>query len=60
MITENVEEPLDTALAAKLEFVIGNSEFGLGAYYQRDLSPRAIATLSTTVGDFAVFGEGGG
>ena len=57
-ITENVEEPLDTAVASKVEFVIGNSEFGLGAYYQRDLAPRAVATVSSTLGDFAVFGEG--
>ncbi|HAK44950.1 MAG TPA: hypothetical protein DCO79_03385 [Spirochaeta sp.] len=58
VITENVEEPLDTALASKVEFVIGNTEFGAGAYYQRDLAPRAVATVSTTIGDFAVFGEG--
>ncbi len=58
LITENVEEPLDTAVAAKTEFVIGNTEIGIGSYYQRDLAPRAVATLSTTIGDFAVFGEG--
>lgn len=57
-ITEGAEEILDTALATKVEFVLGNTEFGIGAYYQRDLSPRAVATVSTTIGDFAVFGEG--
>ena len=58
LITENVDEPLDTAIASKVEFVIGNTEFGVGAYYQRDLAPRAVATVSTSIGDFAVFGEG--
>ncbi len=58
LITENVEEPLDTAIAPKYEFVVGNTEIGIGGYYQRDLAPRAVATVSTTIGDFAVFGEG--
>ena len=58
LITENVEEPFDTAVASKVEFVIENTEFSVGAYYQRDLAPRAVATVSTTIGDFAVFGEG--
>ena len=58
LITESVEEPLDTAFASKVELVLGNSEIGIGAYYQRDLAPRAVATLSTTVGDFGIFGEG--
>ena len=58
LITDDVEEPLDTAVAPKVEIVTGDTELGFGAYYQRDLAPRAVATLSTTIGDFAVFGEG--
>ncbi|MDC7227380.1 MAG: hypothetical protein PQJ61_11515 [Spirochaetales bacterium] len=58
LITDDVEEPLDTAIASKMEFVVGDTEMSIGAYYQRDLSPRAAATFSTTIGDFAVFGEG--
>ena len=58
LIAENVEEPLDVAVAPKVELVTGNTEIGLGAYYQRDIAPRAVTTLSTTLGDFAVFGEG--
>ena len=34
------------------------TEIGVGAFYQRDLAPRAVATVTTTIGDFAVFGEG--
>ncbi len=58
LITENVEEPLDTAVAVKGEFVIGDSELGIGAYYQRDLAPRLVGTVSTSIGDVAIFGEG--
>ena len=58
LITENVEEPLDIALASKGEFVVGNTEFGIGGYYQKDLSPRLVATVSTSLGDIGLFGEG--
>jgi hypothetical protein len=58
LIAENVEEPFDTAVAAKAEFVVGDTEFGIGAYYQRDLAPRAVGTVSTSIGDIAIFGEG--
>ncbi len=58
LITDNVTEPLDTAIASKVEFVIGGTEIGIGAFYQRDLVPRAVATVSTSIGDFSIFGEG--
>lgn len=58
LITENVEEPLDTAIAAKAEFVVGDTELGIGAYYQRDSAPQLMGTASTSIGDVAVFGEG--
>jgi len=58
LIAENVEEPLDIAAAAKAEFVVGETEFGVGAYYQRDIAPRLVGTVSTSLGDVAIFGEG--
>lgn len=45
------------ALAPKAEFVLGRSEVGVGLYYREDRAPRAMATLSTSVGPVALFGE---
>jgi hypothetical protein len=46
-----------TALAAKAEFLLGNYEVGLGAYYRYDTAERAMLTLTGPLGDFDVFGE---
>lgn len=34
---------------------LGNADVTIGAYTQRDLSPKAVAGLSTAVGDFQIF-----
>ena len=46
-----------TALAAKAEFLLGNYELGLGAYYRYDTAERGMFTLTGPLGDFDVFGE---
>lgn len=46
-----------TALAAKAEFLLGNYEVGLGAYYRYDTAERAMLTLTGPLGDFDIFGE---
>jgi hypothetical protein len=58
LISNNADEPLDLALAPKFEFVVGNTELGIGAFYQRRLAPRAIAMFSTSIRDVDIFGEG--
>lgn len=45
------------ALAPKVEVVLGGSEIGLGMYYRADRAPRAMGTVSTTVGRVSLFGE---
>lgn len=45
------------ALAPKAEFVMGRSEVGVGLYYRADRAPRAMATLSTSLGKASLFGE---
>lgn len=45
------------ALAPKAEFVLGRSEVGAGLYYRADRAPRVMATLSTSLGRLALFGE---
>ena len=57
-ITNIEAEPLDIALAPKVEFAVGNGEVGIGAFYQRALSPRLIGLYSASFGDFDVFAEG--
>jgi len=45
------------ALAPKAEFVAGRTEIGVGLFYREDRAPRAMATLSTSAGKLALFGE---
>lgn len=47
----------NTALAGKAEFVFGNYELGLSAYYRNDTTERAAATLTGPAGPFDVFAE---
>jgi hypothetical protein len=51
-------KPFEIALAPKAEFVIGNTEIGIGGYYQQALAPRFITMFATSVSDFDFFGEG--
>jgi hypothetical protein len=46
-----------TALAAKAEFLLGNYEVGLGAYYRYDTAERGMLTLTGPLGDLDIFGE---
>jgi len=48
----------NTALAGKAEFVLGNYELGISAYYRDDTAERAAVTLTGPLGDFDVFAEG--
>lgn len=57
VIDGNADDGFQVALAPKVEFVVGGTEMGLGLYYRADRAPRAMATVSTTLGRFAVFGE---
>lgn len=47
----------EIAIAPKLEFVVGRSELGLGAYYQQGKAPRVMATVSSSLGDVGLFAE---
>jgi len=51
-------EPLDVAVAPKVEFVVGNGEIAIGGYYQRTLAPRLVTLYSASIGEVDVFGEG--
>jgi hypothetical protein len=51
-------KPEDIAIAAKAEFLFGNTELALAGYYQRDQRPRAILMGTTGTGDFNFLAEG--
>ncbi len=50
-------KPEDLGVAAKAEFLAGNWELGLGAFYQRDKAPKAMLTATGSLGQVALFGE---
>lgn len=43
--------------AARAEFVLGQSELGMGAFLQADQKPRLEADFSTGIGAFDLYGE---
>ena len=57
VVPEEVDSFADLALAPMAEFVIGNSEISLGAYYQYDNAPTAMAAITTAIGDVSFYGE---
>ncbi len=50
--------PQDIAVAAKAEFLFGNTELAAAGYYQRQQRPRAILMGTTGNGNFNFFAEG--
>lgn len=49
--------PEDIAYAGKYEMLLGNTELGLGAFWQRDHAPKAMLTATGSVWRFNLFGE---
>ncbi|HHT90394.1 MAG: hypothetical protein QM451_12295 [Bacillota bacterium] len=56
-LLDDVDVISKVALAPKMEFVVGGTEIGLGGFYQKDKAPRGMLTFSSSLGDFAIFGE---
>jgi hypothetical protein len=57
-IVEDAGSAWQTAVAPKVEFVIGSVELGVGAFYRAGDPPAAMATLTTSFSDFDLFAEG--
>ncbi len=49
LIVQDAEELNDIAAAAKGELLIGNSEWGLGAFYKTDVAPRLVLTATLPI-----------
>ena len=56
-IANNEMAPQDIAAAGSLELLVGSTELGLGGFYQRNQSPRVVATASSAFKDFDLIGE---
>ena len=57
VITNDYTDPLDIAVGARGEVVVGGVELGFGGLMQAELVPKAIATATGALGDFDLFGE---
>ncbi len=54
---DEIPQADEIAVAPKLELVLWNYELGLGGFYQKDRSPRAMLTLTGPIWDIDFFGE---
>lgn len=52
-----IEKPEQISIAPKVEFLLGNFEFGIGGFYNSELAPRGVVTLTTTLFNFDIFSE---
>lgn len=57
LIVHDIDKPDEIAAAPKIEFVIGNTETGIGAYIRKDDSPRGVVAVTTPFLDLDLFGE---
>ncbi len=57
-IVDDVDEPAGISLAPKVELVLGNSEIGAGAFLKHEGPQAGMITLTTSSGNFDIFGEG--
>ena len=57
LIAHDIDKPDEIAAAPKIEFVIGNTETGIGAYIRKDVSPRGVITMTRPILDFDFFTE---
>lgn len=57
LLFDGAEKLGEIALAPRMEYVLGKSELGLGAFYQEGQVPRLMTTISSSLGEWDIFGE---
>ena len=57
ILASDIDEWRDFGVAGRVELVLGSMELGVGALYQRDVSPSAMLTVSLPLWDIDFFGE---
>ncbi len=56
-VANDITDPSRIAVAPKAEVVLGNWELGLGGFYQRDLAPKGMLTVSGPLWKTQLIGE---
>jgi len=57
LVANEIDKPYEIAVAPKLELLLGNYELGIGAFYQADLTPKGMLTLTGPLWDLDLFAE---
>jgi hypothetical protein len=57
LIANDIDKPYEIAVAPKLELLLGNYELGIGGFYQIDLTPKGMLTLTGPLWDLDLFAE---
>ncbi len=57
LVANDILKPYEIAAAPKLELLLGNYELGIGAFYQTDLTPKGMLTLTGPLWELDLFGE---
>ncbi|MEW5817266.1 MAG: hypothetical protein AB1798_17955, partial [Spirochaetota bacterium] len=57
LVMKDITRPEEIAVAPKVEVLLWNLEPGLGFFYQKDLPPTGVLTISGPLWDFDIFGE---
>ncbi len=57
LVANKIDKPYEIAVAPKIELLIGNYELGLGAFYQKDFTPKGMFTLTGALWELDLFGE---
>jgi len=58
VVANDVTDPAYIAAAPKLEIVIGRYELGIGGFYQTGAAPKGMLTLTGSLWELDLFGEG--
>ena len=56
-IVDDIDELAELSLAPRVELVLGNLEIGVGAFLKHEGPQAGMITLTTSSGDFDIFGE---
>jgi hypothetical protein len=57
LVAGDIDKPYEIAVAPKLELLLGSYELGIGAFYQIDLTPKGMLTLTGPLWDLDLFAE---
>ena len=57
LLADDIDRPYEIAVAPKLELLLGNYELGMGGFYQFDLTPKGMLTVTGPLGDLDLFAE---